>query len=56
MVFRTNRMVRIQPGDLESARELWRDYHRLPGSPPLRPAGFAPVAESKPADRGKERN
>jgi hypothetical protein len=56
MAFRTTRMVRIQPGDLESARELWRDYHRLPGSPPLRPAGFAPVAESKPADRGKERN
>ena len=58
MVFKTDRMVRIQPGDLESARELWRDYYRLPGSPPLRPAGSgpAPVAESNPADRGKERN
>jgi phosphonate transport system substrate-binding protein len=56
MVLKTDRLVRIQPGDLESARELWRDYYRLPGSPPHRPAGFAPVAESKPADRGEERN
>ncbi|MGA2267746.1 MAG: PhnD/SsuA/transferrin family substrate-binding protein [Bryobacteraceae bacterium] len=56
MVFKTDRLVRIQPGDLESARELWRDYHRLPGSPPLRPASFAPTAESNQADRGKERN
>ena len=46
----------VKPGDLEPARELWTAYERLPGSPPLRPAGFAPVAESKPADRGKERN
>jgi phosphonate transport system substrate-binding protein len=56
LIFRTNRMARIQPGDLEPARELWTAYERLPGSPPFRPAGFAPVAESKPADRGKERN
>jgi phosphonate transport system substrate-binding protein len=56
MVFKTDRLVRIQPGDLEPARELWTAYARLPGSPPNRPAGFAPVAESKPADRGKERN
>lgn len=33
-VFKTGRMVRIQPGDFDSARELWRDYSRLPGSPP----------------------
>src|ERR1035437_5382024 len=58
MVFKTDRVVRIQPGDLDSARELWRDYYRLPGSSPGRPAGSgpAPGAESNPADRGKERN
>ncbi len=33
MLFKTDRLVRIQPGDLDSARELWRDYYRLPGSP-----------------------
>jgi phosphonate transport system substrate-binding protein len=58
MVFKTDRVVRIQPGDLDSARELWRDYYRLPGSSPGRPAGSgpAPGAESNPADHGKERN
>jgi phosphonate transport system substrate-binding protein len=58
MVFKTDRLVRIQPGDLEPARELWTAYARLPGSPPHRPAGSgpAPAAESNPADRGKERN
>ncbi len=58
MVFKTDRIVRFQPGDFESARELWRDYYRLPGSPPHRLAGSgpAPGAESNPADRGKERN
>ena len=45
MVFQTDRLVRIRPGDLDSARELWRDYHRLPG----------PAAESEPAARGKGR-
>jgi hypothetical protein len=58
MVFKTERMVRIQPGDLDSARELWRDYYRLTGalpkweedSGPGRPAG------SNPVDRGKEKN
>ena len=29
MVFGTERLVRLQPGDLESIRELWRDYQRL---------------------------
>lgn len=54
MVFKTDRLVRIQPGDLDSARELWRDYDRLPGSSPHRPAVFAPAPESDQADRGKE--
>ena len=32
MVFKTGRVVRIQPGDLEGTRELWKEYDRLPGS------------------------
>jgi len=44
MVFKTDRLVRLQPGDLDAARELWKDYSRLPG---------APLAENDPAGRGK---
>jgi hypothetical protein len=55
MVFKTDRVVRIQPGDLDSARELWRDYYRLPGSLPNRPPVSAPAPEISPGDRGKER-
>jgi hypothetical protein len=57
MVFKTERIVRIQPGDLDSARELWRDYYRLPGSAPLRTAGSrpSPAAVSVQADSAKER-
>jgi ABC-type phosphate/phosphonate transport system substrate-binding protein len=56
MVFKTERLVRLQPGDLDSARELWRDYYRLPGSAPNRPAGsgLATTVDSHQADRGKE--
>jgi hypothetical protein len=54
MVFKTERVVPLQPGDLDSARELWRDYYRLPGSPPNRAAGSVPSAESIQADRGQE--
>jgi ABC-type phosphate/phosphonate transport system substrate-binding protein len=36
MVFKTDRVVPIQPADLDSARELWRDYFRLPGSTPYK--------------------
>ena len=58
MVFKTERLVPVQPGDLDSARELWRDYYRLPGSPASRPAGSEPArpVESTQADRGKERH
>ena len=56
MVFKTERIVRLQPGDLDAARELWRDYYRLPGVSPHRSAVFGPAAESNPADRGKERH
>jgi ABC-type phosphate/phosphonate transport system substrate-binding protein len=33
-VFKTERVVPLHPGDLDSARDLWRDYFRLPGSAP----------------------
>ena len=57
MVFKTARLVRVQPGDLDSARELWRDFYRLTGSPPNRAAisGTAAV-ESNPAGRATERH
>jgi ABC-type phosphate/phosphonate transport system substrate-binding protein len=55
MVFKTDHIVRIQPGDLDSARELWRDYYRLPGASPNRPPGPVSAGESNQADRGKER-
>jgi phosphonate transport system substrate-binding protein len=55
MVLRTDRLVRIQLGDFDSARELWRDYSRLPAARPYRTAGSGPAAESRPADRGQER-
>lgn len=54
MVFKTDRLVRLQPGDVDAARELWRDYYRLPGSLPNRPPVSAPAVESPP-ERGKER-
>ena len=58
LVFKTERLVRLRPGDLDSARELWRDYHRVTGSPsprpvtsrPARPAVAAPAAESRQAN------
>jgi phosphonate transport system substrate-binding protein len=53
-VFKTDRLLRIQPGDLDAGRELWRDYYRLPGSPANHPAGFA-AAERNQADRDKKR-
>jgi hypothetical protein len=43
-VFKTDRLVRLQPGDLDSARDLWRDYRRLSGSH---------LSESDPAIRGQ---
>jgi ABC-type phosphate/phosphonate transport system substrate-binding protein len=30
MVFKSDRLVAVQPGDLEAARELWKAYNRLP--------------------------
>lgn len=33
MVFRTQRVTRVQQGDLDPIRELWREYRRLAGPP-----------------------
>lgn len=35
MVFKTDRLVLFRPSDLDAARELWRDYYRLPGPSPI---------------------
>jgi phosphonate transport system substrate-binding protein len=55
-IFKTDRLVPLLPGDLDSARELWRDYDRLPDSPPNRPAAFgaAETAESSQNRPSKE--
>jgi phosphonate transport system substrate-binding protein len=45
-VFRTDRLVPVQPGDLDSARDLWRDNSRLIAPAPNRMPG---------SERGKER-
>jgi phosphonate transport system substrate-binding protein len=55
MVFKTERIVPLQPADIDAARELWRDYYRLPGASPNRPPGPVSAGESYPAERGKER-
>jgi ABC-type phosphate/phosphonate transport system substrate-binding protein len=39
-LFKTERVVRLQPGDLDSARELFAEYHRLEGASPISPKGF----------------
>jgi hypothetical protein len=56
MVFKTERLLRLQPGDLDSARQFWRDYYRLTGSTPNRPAGSGPppAMASRQVDRGQE--
>jgi hypothetical protein len=41
-LFKTERVVRIQPGDLDSARALYSEYHRLPASASISPKGSAP--------------
>lgn len=54
MVFKTTRMVRIQPGDFDAVRELWSDYSRLPGEPPKRPPGSGSGWDGHPAGRGED--
>jgi ABC-type phosphate/phosphonate transport system substrate-binding protein len=54
MVFGTDHLVRIQPGDLDSSRELWKDYYRLPGSPSRRAPD--PAAENGSSGPGRERD
>jgi len=45
-LFKTERVVRIQPGDLDSARELYTDYRRL------EPALAVSAKDSRPAEKG----
>lgn len=55
-VFKTDRIVRLEPGDLDAARELWRDYNRLPGASPNRTQSAVPGLEKQPgARRGTDR-
>ena len=49
-LFKTERVVRIQPGDLDSARELFAEYHRLPGSSTIGPKGPG-TTEKRPTER-----
>ena len=53
MVVKAERVVRLQSGDLDTVRALWREYCRLPGAVPNRPP--VPAVESDPAGRGKDR-
>jgi len=56
MVFKTGRLVPLRPGDLDSARELWRDYSRLSGTQPSHPQGTLPAAALTRTDHGRERD
>ncbi len=56
MVFRTDRILRLQSSDLDPVRELWREYNRLPGAATVRVPPTIPVAEYGSWDRGKGRN
>lgn len=51
MVFKTQRLLRIDTADLDVARELWVDYYRLPGAAANVRPGLLPVSD--PVDRGK---
>lgn len=37
MVFKTDRIVCVRPGDLDSTRQLWNGFNRLTGSSAYRP-------------------
>ncbi|MGJ5819686.1 phosphate/phosphite/phosphonate ABC transporter substrate-binding protein [Paludibaculum fermentans] len=56
MVFKTDRIVRLQAGDLDPVRELWREYSHLPGAAQNRVPSMLPIAEYGNLDRGKGRN
>ncbi|MFN0172248.1 MAG: phosphate/phosphite/phosphonate ABC transporter substrate-binding protein [Bryobacteraceae bacterium] len=44
MVFKTGRVVRISPGDIEAARALWVEYRRVAGSLPPSTPSLAPFS------------
>jgi ABC-type phosphate/phosphonate transport system substrate-binding protein len=46
MVFKTDRLVPLQSSDLDSSRDLWKDYYRLPGAIANTPPG-APSPAAK---------
>jgi hypothetical protein len=48
MVFKADRIVRLQPGWMDSARELWKDYYRLPGSIPNHTPTAPGIAGERP--------
>ncbi|QOY89605.1 phosphate/phosphite/phosphonate ABC transporter substrate-binding protein [Paludibaculum fermentans] len=56
MVFKTDRILRLQASDLDPVRDLWKEYYRLPGASTVRMPPPVPVVESGLPDRGKGRN
>lgn len=56
MVFKTERILRLQAGDLDPVRDLWKEYHHLPGAAPVPVRAAVPLADQGLPDRGKGRN
>lgn len=50
-VFRADHLVRIRPGDLDAARELWQDYNRLP----VTSRSYGPMTTGLTAGKATER-
>lgn len=53
MVFKTDRIVRVQLAALDSVRQLWSDYNKLPGSSPYRPLLARAQGAVNPSGLGK---
>ncbi|MBN9658487.1 MAG: PhnD/SsuA/transferrin family substrate-binding protein [Acidobacteria bacterium] len=56
MVFKTERILRLQAGDLDPVRDLWKEFHHLPGAAPARVPSAIPIADQGLPDRGQGRN
>lgn len=56
LVFKTERILRLQAGDLDPVRDLWREYYHLPGSASARVPPTVPTAEFGLAVQGKGRH